>query len=112
MHRWPGNVRELRNAVQRGYILADDEVELPDPVVRAPRKSAQQAETLDVSIGTALADAQRAIILATLSHFDGDKGRTAAALGVSLKTLYNRLARYGTGDGHDGRRDAAMPFRP
>jgi DNA-binding NtrC family response regulator len=45
-------------------------------------------------IGTSLAEAERALILATLRHFHHHKERTAATLGVSLKTLYNRLKDY------------------
>ncbi len=97
-HAWPGNVRELRNAIQRGFILAESEVDLPDPSTRTMRRSTPRAGTLDVWVGTPLADAQRAIILATLAHFGGNKPEAADALGVSLKTLYNRLQLYRPGD--------------
>ena len=93
-HRWPGNVRELRNAVQRGFILAEDQVDLPDPAERAARKPTLRAGTLEISVGTPLAAAQREIILATLAHFGDNKPDAASALGVSLKTLYNRLQQY------------------
>jgi DNA-binding NtrC family response regulator len=49
---------------------------------------------LDFTIGTTLADVQKEIILATLNHFRGNKRLTAEALGISLKTLYNRLKAY------------------
>jgi DNA-binding NtrC family response regulator len=49
---------------------------------------------LNFSVGTPLADAQREIILATLKYFGGNKRLTAEALGISLKTLYNRLKEY------------------
>ncbi len=100
-HRWPGNVRELRNAVQRGFILAEDSVDLPDPTSRPLPRTALRSGCLDISVGTPLADAQRQIIVATLAHFNGNKPETAAALGVSLKTLYNRLQIYFPG-GTDG----------
>ena len=45
-------------------------------------------------LGTSLADAERQLVLATLKHYDNHKERTAAVLGVSLKTLYNRLKTY------------------
>ncbi len=93
-HSWPGNVRELRNAVQRAFILAEAEVELPEPAVRPAQRATVRAGTLEVAVGTPLVDAQRAIILATLTHFGGNKPDTAAALGISLKTLYNRLQQY------------------
>lgn len=53
------------------------------------------AGTLEVTVGTPLAAIERQVILATLEHFGQHKERTAAALGVSLKTLYNRLKEYG-----------------
>ena len=48
-----------------------------------------------MAVGTPLAAAQKQLILATLEHYGNHKERTAAALGVSLKTLYNRLKEYG-----------------
>ena len=49
---------------------------------------------MNFTIGTALAEAQRGIILATLRHYQGNKRLTANTLGISLKTLYNRLKEY------------------
>jgi DNA-binding NtrC family response regulator len=59
-------------------------------------KSARTEEMplLAIRVGTSIADAERTLILATLEHYDGQKERTAAVLGVSLKTLYNRLKEY------------------
>ena len=98
---WPGNVRELRNVVQRAYVMAsgatitDEWLEL-----QAGRSSPANTESiLSIRIGTTLADVERELIFATLEHFEGHKERTAAALGVSLKTLYNRLKEYG-GEGN------------
>ena len=95
---WPGNVRELRNVVQRAFVMAsgttitDEWLEL-----RAAGATARDSETLlSVRVGTTLAEVERSLIFATLEHFDGHKERTAAALGVSLKTLYNRLKEYGS----------------
>ncbi len=101
-HDWPGNVRELKNTVHRAYILADDVIEIPERVSR--RKSVlPDAQNMDASheggalamnVGIKLADAQRNLIMATLAHHDGDKRRAAETLGISLKTLYNRLDQY------------------
>ncbi|MBI3366976.1 MAG: sigma-54-dependent Fis family transcriptional regulator, partial [Burkholderiales bacterium] len=106
-YRWPGNVRELRNAVQRAFVMA-----IGDRIDREwlPRQSAEAAEapataaaqatplsaqaTLMLPIGVSLAEAERRLILATLRHHHHHKERTAAALGISLKTLYNRLRDY------------------
>jgi DNA-binding NtrC family response regulator len=92
---WQGNVRELKNVVLRAYILAGETIALDDylPEHHA-RKPAVQEGCLNFFIGTPLADAQREIIQATLKHFDGNKRMTADTLGISLKTLYNRLKEY------------------
>src|SRR5207253_10768377 len=55
---------------------------------------AASGPSITIPIGTSMADAERQLILATLEHFNQQKERTAAALGVSLKTLYNRLKEY------------------
>jgi two-component system response regulator AtoC len=52
------------------------------------------APQLSIPLGTSMADAERQLILATLAHYNNHKERTAAVLGVSLKTLYNRLKEY------------------
>ncbi len=95
-HPWPGNVRELRNAVQRGYILGEKTVELAMPLasLRNPARPSVKEGMLNVSVGVTLAEVQRVMILATLEHFQGDKRQAAKTLGVSLKTLYNRLDLY------------------
>ncbi|WP_345813295.1 sigma-54 dependent transcriptional regulator [Paraburkholderia sp. PREW-6R] len=97
---WPGNVRELKNAVYRAFILAEKTVELPHPhLASRVKKAVTQGDAMSVWIGTPLADAQKQIILGTLKHCGGDKRRAAKALGVSLKTLYNRLSAYGGDEG-------------
>jgi len=96
---WPGNVRELRNAVQRLFIMADDVIDdgradLPAEADRGGCVLDEERSALRVRIGVPLAELERDIILATLSHHDGDKRMAARTLGVSLKTLYNRLDVY------------------
>ena len=92
---WPGNVRELKNLVQRAFILSGDTVMLEDQLAElSARKPTVQEGYLSFFVGTPLADAQRETILATLRHFSGNKRLTAETLGISLKTLYNRLKEY------------------
>ncbi|UVS95414.1 sigma-54 interaction domain-containing protein [Burkholderia glumae] len=88
---WPGNVRELRNTIERAFILADDTIELDLPRQLPPRADVRD-NVMSLPLGATLANAQQRFIMASLRHFDGDKPRTAKALGISLKTLYNRLA--------------------
>ncbi len=89
---WPGNIRELKNCITRAYILADDVIDVA-PASSALRGAAPLVKHgyLKIPIGTSLTNAQQAIIIATLEHYAGDKRRTALALGISPKTLYNRL---------------------
>lgn len=97
---WPGNVRELHNVIQRAYVMSDTELDvelIARP--RQPPRPVQKDGMLSFRIGTTLEDAQREFILATLAQYDNDKRRAADVLGVSLKTLYNRLERYGRQDG-------------
>jgi DNA-binding NtrC family response regulator len=100
-YEWPGNVRELRNVVQRAFVMAtgasigDEWLDLES--ARGVKREAGQY--LSVRVGSPLADVERSLIFATLEHYGGHKERTAAALGVSLKTLYNRLKEYSS-EGH------------
>ena len=90
-YHWPGNVRELKNAVHRAFIMAEDIVELALSGLACP---AVEGECLRVPVGTSLAEMERQAIFATLDHCRGNKRRAAEMLGVSLKTLYNRLTAY------------------
>lgn len=96
-HDWPGNVRELKHAIQRAFVMEEGqeitEKWLPGRQGAAP--AADDASDVCVPVGSSLAHAERLLILATLARFDHHKERTAAVLGISLKTLYNRLKEYG-----------------
>jgi DNA-binding NtrC family response regulator len=95
-HSWPGNVRELRNVLQRAFILSDEVIEVDAAGLSANEllKSRASAARLQFDIGVPLAEMERQTIFATLEHFRGNKRRCAEVLGVSLKTLYNRLSEY------------------
>jgi len=90
-HNWPGNVRELKNLVHRAYILAEEHIgidSLPLGVQETP------GSNLNVKVGTSLGEVEQRLILATLEDCEGDKKKAAEVLGISLKTLYNRLNEY------------------
>jgi DNA-binding NtrC family response regulator len=103
-YRWPGNVRELRNMVQRAYLMSAGQLigedDLPAstlqgaPAVPAAGGNALGDDAVTIPLGTSLAEAEYRLIVATLHHFNNHKERTATALGVSPKTLYNRLKEY------------------
>jgi len=106
-YRWPGNVRELRNVVQRVYLMEEGH-EITDEWLQfevPARAPATDSASISVRVGTPLAEVERTLILATLQRFGNHKEKTAAALGVSLKTLYNRLKEYAqeSPDGDDGK---------
>jgi DNA-binding NtrC family response regulator len=91
---WPGNIRELRNVMERATILAEaDFIEarhLPPPVVS---RTEQTLPTVTLSPGTTVDEAERRLILLTLEHTRNNKTRAAEILGISLKTLHNKLNR-------------------
>jgi len=95
-YSWPGNVRELKNMIRRAFILSEDVVEMDAlPVGPAARAVSGAASSNDaMQVGMSLAEIERHFILATLEHFGGDKRKAAEVLGISLKTIYNRLNNY------------------
>jgi len=99
-HPWPGNVRELRNALERAFILSDGEIsERAFPLQPLGARSQGEEDDIGVRVGMPTAEAERRLILATLDRFQGDKKRAASILGISLKTLYNRLSVYRASSG-------------
>ena len=92
-YAWPGNVRELRNEVQRAAIMAESVIDFEDLGAESFAQRPSLAANVP-SVGSSLDESERALILATLKHCAGDKKRAAEVLGVSLKTLYNRLNHY------------------
>jgi DNA-binding NtrC family response regulator len=92
-YEWPGNVRELKHAVHHGYVVVD----ATDGIIQPPERfdapwNAQASEGLKA--GRSIRDVEKDLIHMTLEHCKGDKRSAAAMLGVSLKTLYNRLNEY------------------
>jgi DNA-binding NtrC family response regulator len=90
-HAWPGNVREMKNLIHRAFILAEEQIG-PECLPLGVEETSNSS--LDVKVGTSLDEAERRLILATLEDCAGDKKKTADILGISLKTLYNRLNEY------------------
>jgi transcriptional regulator with PAS, ATPase and Fis domain len=95
-YSWPGNVRELRNVIERATIVAKgDVIEAGDlPTLAAVSASAPASgggPTL--TAGTTVDQAEQQLIEVTLAHTGGNKTRAAEMLGISLKTLHNKLNR-------------------
>jgi DNA-binding NtrC family response regulator len=101
-HEWPGNARELRNLMERAVILAPDggliDVAHLPPSFGRPAAStpapANDGNTVSVRVGATVGEAERLLILRTLEHTGQNKTKAAELLGVSLKTLHNKLKEY------------------
>src|SRR5262250_2047363 len=105
-YSWPGNVRELRNTLERAVIVCEGAVietkHLPPGFGHAPvRPSAEDTDSIRVGVGTTVGEAERLLILKTLESTNNNKTRAAEILGISLKTLHNKLKEYGS-SGTDG----------
>jgi DNA-binding NtrC family response regulator len=96
-HPWPGNVRELRNVIERAVIACAADVIAPAHLPAGLSNFADQgpADLIRLPVGTSLADVEREVILKTLAAVDRNKTRAAEMLGISVKTLYNKLNQYG-----------------
>jgi DNA-binding NtrC family response regulator len=103
-HSWPGNVRELRNAVERAVLLSGGTTILPDHLppdiltaTRPPAATAAPVEgvpRVSVPVGTTVEDTEKELIRSTLVHTSGNKTRAARILGISLKTMHNKVKKY------------------
>src|SRR3954465_8583324 len=99
-YAWPGNVRELRNALERAVIVCDSTVIEPRHLPPgfgnvAPRPAVQEANAVRLSVGTTVEEAEKLLIIKTLEATNNNKTKAAEVLGISLKTLHNKLKEYG-----------------
>ena len=96
-YAWPGNVRELRNVIERATLLAEGKAIEPSHLpetLRGPQPASGTAPTLAIPLGITVEEAEKALILRTLELAGNNKTRAAGILGINLKTLRNKLARY------------------
>ena len=100
-YAWPGNVRELENTMHRAVLLATSDDITPDAIMLqggtpgGAETSAPQGATL---VGKTVAEVERDLIIDTLSHCLGNRTHAANILGISIRTLRNKLKQY-TDDG-------------
>jgi len=109
-YHWPGNVRELRNVLERATILAGEGTLRPEHLppgfggagVPEPAGATNNGNELRVPVGSTIEQAERALIELTLEHTRNNKTRAAEILGISQKTLFNKLKEYGAQDAGAG----------
>jgi transcriptional regulator with PAS, ATPase and Fis domain len=106
-YSWPGNVRELRNTLERAVIVCDagmiETKHLPPGFGHAPvRSNANDPDAVRLGVGTTVGEAEKMLILKTLESTNNNKTRAAEILGISLKTLHNKLKEYGSSSGDGG----------
>jgi DNA-binding NtrC family response regulator len=92
-HSWPGNVRELRNVIERATIIAAGPMIEPRHLAASLTGETARQPQPQVALGpgVTVAEAERRLILMTLEHTRDNKTRAAEILGISLKTLHNKL---------------------
>jgi DNA-binding NtrC family response regulator len=99
-HTWPGNIRELRNVLERSTIMCEKELItrscLPDEFGKTQAKGPSDLSTIKFPVGTTVDAMERELILQTLNATGNNKTRAADLLGISLKTLHNKLKEYGS----------------
>ena len=100
-YSWPGNVRELRNTLERAVIVCDGGIvetrHLPPGFGQTTmRTSSDDPDAVHLGVGTTVGEAEKLLILKTLESTNNNKTRAAEILGISLKTLHNKLKEYGS----------------
>ena len=103
-YAWPGNIRELRNTLERAVILCGSGAIEPEHLPAELAGGGGESAYLKLPYGLPLREIEKEYILSTLSRLQNNKARTAQALGISEKTLYNKLYRY-SGRGPRGEGD-------
>ena len=100
-HTWPGNVRELENVIERACVFSDAEIVEPR-AIQFDRMTLQQSKhphTPHFSLsGQSLAEIERQAIVETLESCSGNKAKAARVLGVSERTIYNKMEKYAIGE--------------
>ena len=95
-HDWPGNVRELRHTLHRAFIMSEPGSSSLDLPATFDSPFSQKGKvSSSMSAGKTIEEVEKALIYATLDEVDGNKTMAAEMLGISTKTLYNRLHAYG-----------------
>lgn len=94
-YEWPGNIRELQNVCERLQILSDGHMIMLNDLPENIRNPETQKDVIEYDPNMTLHDLEKRYILKALQHFGGNKTQAANNLGITIKTLYNKLHEYG-----------------
>lgn len=94
-YEWPGNIRELQNVCERLQILSDGHTIMPGDIPESIVNPEQKIVVDDYDASITLYELEKRYILKALNYFEGNKTQAANALGITIKTLYNKLHEYG-----------------
>ncbi|HOW99070.1 MAG TPA: helix-turn-helix domain-containing protein, partial [Deltaproteobacteria bacterium] len=106
-YSWPGNVRELENAIERAMILTDGPSITADAVTPGMEEGGEGIQP-SFGAGTTIHDMEKGLIMSTLQSVDGNRTRAATLLGISIRTLRNKLNEY-SGNSQFSDADRAEP---
>ncbi|MBI5476198.1 MAG: sigma-54-dependent Fis family transcriptional regulator [Ignavibacteriales bacterium] len=91
---WPGNIRELRNVVERALVICQNDKISPHYLPQRLHQSPAMAVNINIPLGCTMHEAERILFLQTLASTGNNKAKAAKILGVSRKTLHNKLSNY------------------
>lgn len=93
-YAWPGNVREIKNVIHRAVVMCSGGVLLPEHLPKRFLSQRSRPPTVSIRLGSSLQEAEKRMIVRTLEWANNNRQRAAAILGISRRTLYNKLSKY------------------
>jgi len=91
---WPGNVREIKNVIHRAVVMCSGEILLPEHLPRRFFSEQPGPPTVSIRIGSTIEEAEKEMIAQTLTWTNNNRQRSAAILGITRRTLYNKIDKY------------------
>lgn len=91
---WPGNVREIKNVIHRAVVVCSGEVLLPEHLPKRFFSRQPSPPTVSIRVGSTIAEAEKEMIAQTLTWTNNNRQRSAAMLGITRRTLYNKIDKY------------------
>ena len=97
-YQWKGNVRELENSIERAVLMGNSHVVLPEHLILGEPECAAQPAAAAAKVGTTVREMEKQLIVQTLREVDENRTRAAELLGISIRTLRNKLREYKAGE--------------